>query len=151
MNTEISALLVYGDAQAFQHLKTALRVPGMRLREARTCAQACRRISGANPPGLVFTDTCLPDGDWCEIVRAAQAARAPINVIVVSRLVDIPLYIRAIEQGAFDYITPPFEPFDLAYVIRCAASNLLERKEAAAHAQESPQRALPSPALQPQH
>jgi two-component system response regulator PilR (NtrC family) len=97
---------------------------------------------------LVFTDLDLPDGNWPDIVRLAKGAAEPVNVIVVSRLVDIPLYIRAIEQGAFDYITPPFEPADLAYIIRCAASNVLLRREIEARARKSGQKSLTPLALQ---
>ena len=105
-------------------------------------------LTGPKPPELVFTDTQLPDGTWSDVVRLAEGARAPVNVIVVSRLVDIPLYVRAIEQGAFDFITPPFESADLAYVIRCAAGNVLRRREIEARAQRSAQKTLAPLALQ---
>lgn len=142
MITEISALLVYDQAGPLGLLKAALQVPGVKLRQARTCAEARRMISGPKPPDLVFTDIQLSDGDWSDVVRLAQGGRAPVNVIVVSRLVDIPLYVQTIEQGAFDFITPPFEPSDLAYIIRCAASNVMQRKEIDARAQPSAQKAL---------
>jgi len=142
MMTEISALLLYEQASPLRLLKVSLQVPGVKLRKARTCAQARRVISGPKPPELVFTDVKLADGDWSEVVRMAQGARAPVNVIVVSRLVDIPLYVQTIEQGAFDFITPPFEPSDVAYIIRCAASNVMERRELEARAQQSAQRTL---------
>lgn len=142
MSKEISALLLYDQADPLRLLKAALQVPGVKLRQARTCAEARRIISGPKPPDLVFTDTQLADGDWSEVVRLAQGARAPVNVIVVSRLVDIPLYVQTIEQGAFDFITPPFEPSDLAHVVRCAASNVMQRKEIDVRAQPSAQKAL---------
>ncbi len=151
MMTEISALLLYEQAGPLRMLKASLQVPGVKLREARTCDAARRLISGPKPPELVFTDVQLADGNWSEVVRMAQGARAPVNVIVVSRLVDIPLYVETIEQGAFDFITPPFEASDLAYIIRCAASNVLERREAEARAQRSPQRVLAPLAFNASH
>src|SRR3990172_11069693 len=78
MMTEISALLLYEQASPLRLLKASLQVPGVKLRQARTCAAARRVISGPKPPELVFTDVQLADGDWSEVVRMAQAARAPV-------------------------------------------------------------------------
>jgi two-component system response regulator PilR (NtrC family) len=147
MLTEISVLVVYNQPDPLRTLWVALQGPGASLRQARTCAEAGRILSGAKPPELVFTGLEFPDGNWPDIVRLAKGAAEPVNVIVVSRQVDIPLYIRAIEQGAFDYITPPFEPADLAYVIRCAASNVLLRREVEARARASGQKSLVALAL----
>lgn len=148
MMTEISALVLYSQPDPLRILRAALQVPGMNVWEAQTCAEARRLLAGPKPPELVFTDTQLPDGTWSDVVRLAEGARAPVNVIVVSCLVDIPLYVSAIEQGAFDFITPPFEPSDLAYIIRCAAGNVLHRKEIEARAQRSAQKTLAPLALQ---
>ena len=43
-----------------------------------------------------------------------------IPVIVVSRFVDIDLYLKALESGASDFIVPPFSAADVAYVVRTA-------------------------------
>ncbi|MGH6630436.1 MAG: response regulator [Burkholderiales bacterium] len=151
MTTEISALLLYDSPDPLNLLTAALQGPGLRIRVARTCAEARRELSGPKPPDLVFTDIKLPDGDWSDVVRLAEGARAPVNVIVVSRLVDIPLYVQAIEQGAFDFITPPFEPSDVSYVIRCAAGNVMQRKELEARTERSAQKPLTQIALQTLH
>jgi FixJ family two-component response regulator len=38
-------------------------------------------------------------------------------VVVVSRLVDLDLYLDVLESGASDFIVPPFQASDVAYVV----------------------------------
>src|SRR6516162_10159363 len=85
------------------------------------CQEASLELTRAKPVHLVFTDTTLPDGTWGDVLGLAAKAPAPVNVIVVARLVDVRLYLEVIQSGAFDFITPPFAPGDVARVIRCAA------------------------------
>ena len=75
----------------------------------------------------MFTDTDLPDGGWTETVAFAGRARPPVPVIVVSRVVDIRLYLDAMEGGATEFIVPPFREADVKYVVRGAAINTLRR------------------------
>jgi FixJ family two-component response regulator len=79
---------------------------------------------------LVFTDPQLPDGTWADIVVMAEKAKLPVNVIVVARLVDTRFYVEAIETGAFDFLAPPFNATDLAYVVRSALDNVAARRAA---------------------
>ena len=48
------------------------------------------------------------------------AASAALPVIVVSRVVDIDLYLTTLESGASDFIVPPFSAADLAYLLDTA-------------------------------
>ncbi len=64
---------------------------------------------------------------------AAQAAKA-VNVIVVSRLADMRVYLDTIDKGARDFVAPPFVASDLAYVMRSAAQNVHIRRHGLAQA-----------------
>jgi FixJ family two-component response regulator len=77
---------------------------------------------------LIFTDSQLPDGTWADVVRLAGNARTPTSVIVVSRLVDVRFYLDALENGAFDFIAPPFEPMELAHIVQCGVANTLSMR-----------------------
>lgn len=50
-------------------------------------------------------------------------------MIVVGRIANVRFYVEVIEGGAFDFISPPFVGSDLAYVLRCAAKNVLSRRK----------------------
>jgi DNA-binding NtrC family response regulator len=123
-----AALLLHNSSSPLMALTQGLRGLSVRTRQARTCVEASQILNAPEPPEVVFTETELPDGNWQDVVRLAQAAPKPTNVIVVSRLVDIRLYVEAVEKGAFDFIAPPFEPLELAHVLRCAVGNVAARR-----------------------
>jgi DNA-binding NtrC family response regulator len=125
----LSALLVHNGAEHFRPLESALESQSVYTRRAATCGEALLILRGLHPPQLVFTDTILADGNWACVLRMAAGAPTPVNVIVVARLVDTNLYLEALQEGAFDLITPPFVASDVAHVVRSAASNVVRRRE----------------------
>jgi DNA-binding NtrC family response regulator len=130
MMERIKALLVHHNSETLATLKGALERQGMSIIHAESQAQAKRMLGGLNPAPLVFTDTQLPDGTWADILALAEKAAQPVNVIVVARIVDTRFYVKAIETGAFDFLAPPFNATDLAYVVRSALDNAVARRAA---------------------
>jgi DNA-binding NtrC family response regulator len=130
MMGKIVALLIHENSDTLRSLKYALECQGLRVTHVESRAQAKRMLGGLNPAPLVFTDTQLPDGTWADILAVAEKAARPVNVIVVARVVDTRFYVETVETGAFDFIAPPFNANDLAYVVRCAADNVLTRRTA---------------------
>jgi DNA-binding NtrC family response regulator len=130
MTEKTSALLVHQNSETLRALQHALECQGVRVSQAASCAEAKRMLGGLNPAPLVFTDAQLPDGTWADILTVAEKAWLPVNVIVVARLVDTRFYVKVIEAGAFDFIAPPFNATDLAYVLRSAVDNVIARRTA---------------------
>jgi DNA-binding NtrC family response regulator len=121
-------LLVHKHDAPLETLNHALRRQSMRTEQAQTCEEAALWLAGPDTPVLVFTGVELPDGTWADVVRLAERAPIPVNVIVVSRLADIRTYIEVLQCGAFDFIAPPFEPTALAHVVSCAVGNVATRR-----------------------
>ena len=134
MTEKITALIVHDKSETMATLKGALECQGMRIIHAQSRAQASRLLGGLNPAPLVFTDTQLPDGTWADILGVAEKAAQPVNVIVVARVVNTRFYVEAIETGAFDFLAPPFNATDLAYVVRSALDNVTTRRLTRPHA-----------------
>jgi DNA-binding NtrC family response regulator len=111
-------LIVSSAGEVDLSLRRVLNEAGMRVRVAKSCAEALQALNGPSPPPLVFCDASLPDGTWVDILTSGQAAQVP--VIVVPRLVDINLYIDALEKGAADFIVPPFYGQVISHVLSCA-------------------------------
>jgi len=130
MDEKVKAVLVHHNSETLTALKGVLERLGMHTVQAESRAHAKRLLGGLNPHPLVFTDTQLPDGTWADIVALAAKAAKPVNAIVVARVVNTRFYVEAIETGAFDFIAPPFNATDLAYVVRTAVDNVVARRTA---------------------
>jgi DNA-binding NtrC family response regulator len=131
MKGTVTALLIFHRTEPYNDLEAALEKLAVRVRRARTLAEACHVLSRVSLPLLVFTESELPDGNWADVVSLSARASSPVSVIVMGQEIDTRLYVSVIEAGAFDFMAPPFEAQDLAHVVRCAADNALTRREAA--------------------
>ena len=120
MNTDYSALVVSAQDGVYLPLAECLQgdlVPTLR---ARTCREA-RSLLQQCTPQVLFTDTSLPDGSWTDVLSLAAGQSGNIPVILVSRFDDMELYLQAIERGAFDFMSLPLRPSDVAFVFEHAS------------------------------
>jgi len=72
---------------------------------------------------LVVTDQKMPDGDGLQVLAAAIEADPTVSVVVITAFATVDLAVESMRQGAFDFITKPFQP----EVVRAAASRACER------------------------
>ena len=129
MDEKIKAVMIYDQPEPSEALKRVLRRLGMEVRHVHTCQEASCLVKQPGSAEMVFTDTSLPDGTWEDVLRLAQQSQDFLPVIVVSRVVDIDLYLQALESGAFDLVTPPFLSYDVANVTGSAMYKKLVSRE----------------------
>ena len=96
---------------------------------AHSCEGTRDLISSLSPEAVVSALN-FPDGDWRRILQLAQQANLHSNVIVVSQHEDMPLYLTAMESGAYDFATMHTSKTDLSWILRCAIGNSESRREA---------------------
>ena len=142
MRGKVTALLVFRRAEPFSDVQAALKKLAIATKRVQTLADARRVLTKVNPPLLAFTESELPDGNWTDALSLSQRASSHVSVIVVGQEFDTKLYAMAIELGASDFIAPPFDAFDLAHIVRCAADNALARRKAA-NSRPTAQKVLP--------
>lgn len=136
MQNRTFALLVHNStnrirSEVMESLRRALRKLSVDTWSVRNRDEA-GSILAQNHPEIIFTDSCLADGSWVDIVNTNKNAEAPANVIVVNPTADTQLYITAMERGAYDFVVPPFEQEGLAHIVRSAQDNARSRREAQA-------------------
>jgi two-component system KDP operon response regulator KdpE len=104
-------LVVDDEPQIRRALRLALRANGYAVREAATGGEALDKASEWLPD-LMILDLILPDLDGVEVCRRLREwSRVP--VIVLSAHGEDETKVRALDEGADDYVTKPFSTPEL--------------------------------------
>lgn len=64
-------------------------------------------------PGCLVTDVRLPDSTGLALLGRVRAAERAVPVILITGFADVPLAVRAMRAGAFDFFEKPVEPQQL--------------------------------------
>lgn len=72
---------------------------------------------------LIITDLKLSDLDGVEVLTAAKDLDTQTQVIVMTAYGSIEIAVEAMKQGAYDFITKPFDPERLLVQVRKALEN----------------------------
>lgn len=118
MSTSQSILIIDDEAQIRKLLTITLHSNGYKTTEASTGKEAVRNIS-MHAPDLVLLDLGLPDENGHEVLKHLREWYTnPVLIISVqSSEQDI---IRALDNGANDYLVKPFRTGELLARIRSA-------------------------------
>jgi DNA-binding NtrC family response regulator len=89
-------------------------------------------------PALVLSDLRLPAGDGFGVLRAAKAADPDVPVIVMTAYGGVEEAVRAMKEGALDFLAKPVDPEHLLLIVgraleqrRIATEHLLLQEEVA--------------------
>src|SRR5215510_5689303 len=111
-------ILVADDERSIRlTLETGLTLNGFRV----TCASSGREaIQAARVSNFdaVVSDIFMPDGDGLEVVRSLRAISPTIPIILITAQGSVELAVRAVSEGANDFIAKPFEVAALASLVR---------------------------------
>ncbi|MCL4457187.1 MAG: sigma-54 dependent transcriptional regulator [Nitrospirae bacterium] len=84
----------------------------------------------------VVTDLKLPDGSGMDMLKAVKEGFPFIPVVMMTAYGSIETAVRAVKEGAYDFITKPFDPDHLLLIIKraiaernIARENLILKKE----------------------
>ena len=118
-------------------LRLALEGQGHAVIEARDQPEAVAALRSSRP-GVVLTDLRLPDGDGFGVLRAAKELDPELPVIVMTAYSSIQDAVKAIKDGALDFLAKPVDPDHLLLMVeralsqrRLATENILLKEELA--------------------
>jgi len=113
------ALVIDDEPQIVRALRVNLRARGFEV-EAAPDATTGLALAAKRPPDVVILDLGLPDMDGSEVIAGLRGwTTAPI--IVLSGRTDQPQKIAALDAGADDYVTKPFDIEELFARMRAVA------------------------------
>ena len=125
-------LLVEDNAELSESVATRLRLDGHAVDQAGSLAEAEDCLAAA-PYDLILLDIMLPDGDGRQFLQRHRRAERQTPVIVMTARSAISDRVDALDTGADDYITKPFDFAELE--ARCRA--VLRRRGGAAQTTRS--------------
>lgn len=79
--------------------------------------------------GCLLLDVRMPGMSGLELQQRLKARRIDLPVILVTAFANVPMAVRAIQAGAFDFIEKPFEGADLLERVRRALMGQRRRRE----------------------
>ena len=125
---EARVLVVDDDAEVVRLLEQDLTACGFTVLPACSGAAGVRLLR-ETPVDVVVTDLRMPDVDGLEIVRAAAESQPDAKVIIITAFATIASAIDAVKQGAFDYVSKPFEIEELVLALERAVEDSRLRRE----------------------
>jgi two-component system response regulator AtoC len=116
----METILVVEDKESMaKMLKDALESEGYRVIFSRDGTEGIQHIKESRID-LVLTDLKLPEKDGIDILRAAKEENQLMPVIVMTAFGSVETAVTAMKEGAFDFITKPFDIDHLLMLIKRA-------------------------------
>lgn len=78
---------------------------------------------------IILADIKMPGMDGLEMHRRIKALDKDSIVIMMTAFASVDTAVQALKDGAYDYVTKPFDPDDLSHLIRNAARQILLKSE----------------------
>ena len=120
----LEVLLVDDEPDLRDLLEEALIQEGYRVTTAADGAEALGKLAH-QMFDVVLCDVRLPKVDGLELLRHLRTASPNTNVIMMTAYAEVPAAVLALKEGAYDYLTKPFDIDELLLQV----SRILETLE----------------------
>lgn len=115
----IKVLVVEDDPDVRLSCEQAIELEGFSA-EGVDSAEKARRKVAADFPGVVVSDIRLPGADGLTLLRELMAVDPALPVVLITGHGDIAMAVRAMKDGAYDFIEKPFTRDRLVDAVRRA-------------------------------
>jgi len=119
MNAKASILIVDDERVVRDSLGKWFEEDGYTVDTASNAREALLKLS-AQRWDLFLVDVKMPGMDGLELQRKIREVDPEAIVIIMTGYASVETAVQALKDGAYDYLTKPFDPDDLAQVIRKA-------------------------------
>lgn len=115
--TEKFRILIVDDDESIRWvLKKALKKKGYSVDIVQNALEAINKIEKQKDFSMVFLDIFLPDLNGLDVLKKIKQVRPDLFVVIMTAQGTMKNTIEAIQQGAYDYITKPFD-LDEVYLL----------------------------------
>jgi len=128
MPEKISILIVDDEESVRDSLFNWFIEDGYEVECAENAKQALT-ILESRDMDIILADIKMPGMDGLEMHRRIRSLNKDSIVIIMTAFAAVDTAVQALKDGAFDYITKPFDPDDLSHLIRNATSQISLKEE----------------------
>ena len=128
MTRKISILIVDDEASVRDSLYSWFLEDGYIVECAENAKKALLLIE-TRKFDIVLADIKMPGMDGLEMQRRIKSLHNDTIVIIMTAFASVDTAVRALKDGAYDYITKPFDPDDLSHLIRNATKQIALQTE----------------------
>jgi two-component system C4-dicarboxylate transport response regulator DctD len=122
MSTLIPVLLIDDDKDLLRATGQTLELAGFEVAAFTSAEQALSRLDETFE-GVVVSDIRMPGMDGLEMFDRVRRLDPELPVILMTGHGDIPMAVKAIQDGVYDFIAKPFAAERLVQCVRRAAEN----------------------------
>ena len=126
--SEIGILVVDDELIVRESLSKWFREDGYRVEAAENSAAALRKLQ-AGPWNIMLVDIKMPGMDGIELLQRVRQTNKEVAVIVITAFATVDTAVKALKEGAFDYITKPIDPDYLDHMVDKALQQQLLLRE----------------------
>jgi putative two-component system response regulator len=121
MNDEVknTLLVVDDDPYVLESISTLLKTFGYSVHSCQNANDAMKVIK-ETVVDMVLTDIKMPQVTGIELLKKIHAFDNQIPVILMTAFAELDVAVEAIKQGAFDFVTKPYNPDYLLYSVEKA-------------------------------
>ncbi len=123
MTQKISILVVDDENSVRDSLYNWFIEDGYRVGCAEDAKVALNRLE-AESFDIILADIKMPGMDGLEMLKRIKAIQQDAIVIMMTAFATVETAVQALKDGAFDYVTKPFDPDDLSHLIRNASKQI---------------------------
>ena len=113
-------LVVDDDALLREVLTDILRDAGLEVETASTGREAIAKLDGGGAD-VVLSDVAMPEMDGIELLRLVRERDPDLPVVLMTGGPSLATAVKAVEYGAFRYLTKPMEGSDVVAAVQRAA------------------------------
>lgn len=128
MTEQISILIVDDEESVRDSLYNWFIEDGYRVATAES-AKGALSLLESDQFDIVLADIKMPGMDGLEMLRLIKTLRQETVVIMMTAFATVETAVQALKDGAFDYVTKPFDPDDLSHLIRNASRQIILTRE----------------------
>jgi DNA-binding NtrC family response regulator len=128
MAKKTSILIVDDEESVRDSLNNWFLEDGYRVECAENAKKALNILESENFD-IILADIKMPGMDGLEMLKAIKTIRKEAIVIMMTAFATVDTAVQALKDGAFDYVTKPFDPDDLSHLIRNATKQIALAEE----------------------